>query len=122
LLATRLLLNVSANTLHHLYKPVVTILCNQNLFRLRSMFLWVALRVSHLANIWSRMRRIFWNHVDCRNIRPNMKFSEIGNSSASEKEDVKRCISELDDVKQEPLRCLITNSKCLMKCVPSVQL
>ena len=71
------------------------------------MFIWVALLVSCLANIWSQMRRIFCNCFGCRNIKPGPKSFEIADSKASEKEDGKQCIAESDDVNSPSLGYLI---------------
>ena len=77
------------------------------LCRLKIMFIWVALLVSCLANIWSQMRRILCNCFGCRNIKPGPKSFEIADSRASEKEDGKQCIAESDDVNSPSLGYLI---------------
>ena len=64
--------------------------------------------VSCLANILSRMRRIFCNYFGCRNIKPGSKFSRITDSRASGKEDENQCIDESDDVKLTLLGCFVS--------------
>lgn len=79
-------------------------------YRLSFIFIWTTLIVSCQANIWSQMRHIFCNYFGCRNIKPGSKSFKIAGSGKSEKEDKKRCIAELDDVKPAPLDFLIPNT------------
>ena len=70
-------------------------------------FIWATLIVSCLSNIWAQMRCIFCNYFSCRNIKSASKSFKIAKSGTSEKEDKKRCVAELDDIKQTPLGFLI---------------
>ena len=72
---------IEANS-DNLSKPKLFLSCQLNF-----VFIWTTLFVSCLANIWSRMRRIFCNYFGCRNIKPGSKFSRITDSRASGKED-----------------------------------
>ena len=70
------------------------------------MFIWTTLFVMCLANIWSRMRRIFCNYFGCRNIKPGSQLLQITDSRVSEKEDDIQFKTESGDIDPAPLGCL----------------
>ena len=53
--------------------------------RLNFIFIWTTLFVSCLANIWSRMRRIFCNYFGCSNIKPGPKSFEADSKASGKR-------------------------------------
>ena len=92
---------IEANS-DNLSKPKLFLSCQLNF-----VFIWTTLFVSCLANIWSRMRRIFCNYFGCRNVKPGPKSFEA-DSKASGKEDENQCIAESDDAKPALLGCFVS--------------
>ena len=74
------------------------------LFHLKSIYTWVALLISYLANIWSRVRHVCPNYFDFRKIKPSLEYIEEADASmmaypkASEKHCENRSVAELGDV------------------------
>ena len=85
----------------NLSQPKLFPLCQLNFTVMR-----VALLVSYLANIWSRLRHIFCNYFGCRNIKPDSESFQMTDSRASERKGRQQCIARLGDAKPPPLGCL----------------
>ena len=70
--------------------------------------IWVALLISYLANIWSRVRHVCSNYFDFRKIKPRLESIEDADASmtiyskASENCYKDQSIAEWGDVKSEP--------------------
>ena len=75
---------------------------------LNFVFTWVALLISYLANIWSRVRLVCSNYFDFKKIKPRLESIGKANASmtvyskASENCYKDQSIAEWGDVKSEP--------------------
>ena len=97
--------NIKSSLMRY-YDPRSTMILIHN--DMHSIYTWIALHISYLANVWSQVRYMCSNYFDFRNIKPSLEFckradtSIIVYSNTSDKECERQHIAEWGEVNSEP--------------------